>query len=95
MLVNAFDIIKETLKIVDVLTFYSMVFNRNKVLCPLHNEKSPSFTVYSNTNSWHCFGCGAGGSAIDFVMALCGLSALDAAKKIDNYYSLGLFQKKP
>ena len=94
-MVNPFDTIKETLKIADVLTFYGVVLNRNKALCPLHNEKSPSFTIYPNTNSWHCFGCGAGGSVIDFVMALYGLNALDAAKKIDNVFDLGLFQKKP
>ena len=89
-MVNPFDTIKETLLITDVLTFYGMVFNRNKALCPLHNEKSPSFTVYPKTNSWHCFGCGAGGSVIDFAMAFYGLDAIDAAKKIDNDFNIGL-----
>jgi hypothetical protein len=66
----------------------------NKALCPLHNEKTPSFTVYQNSNSWHCFGCGAGGSVIDFVMAYFGLNALDAAKKLDSDYNLGIFNTK-
>ena len=37
-------------------------------LCPFHSEKSPSFTVFSRTNSFYCFGCGAGGDAINFIM---------------------------
>lgn len=38
-----------------------------KGLCPFHNEKSPSFTVYPADNSFYCFGCGIGGNAITFV----------------------------
>jgi len=38
-----------------------------KGLCPFHNEKSPSFTVYTADNSFYCFGCGIGGNAITFV----------------------------
>lgn len=37
-------------------------------LCPFHSERTPSFTVFSRTNSFYCFGCGAGGDAITFVM---------------------------
>lgn len=37
-------------------------------LCPFHNEKTPSFTVFPATRSFYCFGCGAGGDAITFVM---------------------------
>ena len=37
-------------------------------LCPFHSEKTPSFTVFSKTNSFYCFGCGSGGDAITFVM---------------------------
>jgi len=93
---NAFNTIKETLKIVDVMAFYGIEVRRgNKALCPLHNEKSPSFTIYSSTNSWHCFGCGVGGSAIDFVMAYFGLDVLEASKKLDADYGMGLFEKMP
>jgi DNA primase len=38
-----------------------------KGLCPFHNEKTPSFTVYPSDNSFYCFGCGVGGNAISFV----------------------------
>ena len=36
-------------------------------LCPFHNEKTPSFTVYPESQSFYCFGCGAGGEAISFI----------------------------
>lgn len=36
-------------------------------LCPFHSEKSPSFTVFPNTQSFYCFGCNAGGSVISFI----------------------------
>ncbi|MEG2144972.1 MAG: CHC2 zinc finger domain-containing protein, partial [Oscillospiraceae bacterium] len=38
-----------------------------KGLCPFHLEKTPSFTVYPDTNSFYCFGCGAGGDPVTFV----------------------------
>ncbi len=37
-------------------------------LCPFHNEKTPSFTVFPATRSFYCFGCGAGGDVVSFVM---------------------------
>lgn len=37
-------------------------------LCPFHSERTPSFTVFSKSNSFYCFGCGAGGDAISFIM---------------------------
>ena len=38
-----------------------------KGLCPFHSEKTPSFTVYPQDNSFYCFGCGAGGDVISFI----------------------------
>jgi len=43
-------------------------------LCPFHNEKSPSFTVSPTKQFYHCFGCGAHGSAITFLMEYSGAS---------------------
>jgi DNA primase len=51
-------------------------------LCPFHNEKSPSFNVRPSTNSYHCFGCGAGGNAFRFVMEHDGLTFMEAVKRL-------------
>ena len=39
-----------------------------KGLCPFHSEKTPSFTVFTASKSFYCFGCGAGGDVITFIM---------------------------
>lgn len=49
-----------------------------KGLCPFHNEKTPSFTVYPDSQSFYCFGCGAGGDAISFIMKYNNLDYTDA-----------------
>ncbi len=49
-------------------------------LCPFHNEKTPSFTVYPETSSYYCFGCGAGGDVITFVKSIENLDYTDAVK---------------
>lgn len=49
-------------------------------LCPFHSEKTPSFTVFPSTQSFYCFGCGAGGDAITFVMRTENLDYLSALR---------------
>ena len=49
-----------------------------KGLCPFHNEKTPSFTVYPAANSFYCFGCGVGGNAITFIRQIEHLDYPDA-----------------
>ncbi len=51
-------------------------------LCPFHNEKTPSFTVNNQKRFYHCFGCGAHGDVVGFVMNTSGLSYKEAAVKI-------------
>ncbi len=50
--------------------------------CPFHNEKSPSFTVSQSKQFYHCFGCGAHGTAIGFVMEHGGLGFVDAVEEL-------------
>ena len=51
-------------------------------LCPFHNEKTPSFTVYPENNSFYCFGCGAGGDVISFVRRMENLDYIEAVKAV-------------
>lgn len=51
-------------------------------LCPFHNEKSPSFTVSPTKQFYHCFGCGAHGTAIGFLIEYSGVGFVDAVKDL-------------
>ena len=52
----------------------------SKCLCPFHSEKTPSYTVYSDTQSFYCFGCGAGGDVISFIKRIENLSYIEAVR---------------
>lgn len=55
--------------------------SRNRVgLCPFHSEKSPSFTVFPDSQSYYCFGCGAGGDVITFIKQIENLEYIEAVK---------------
>ena len=49
-------------------------------LCPFHNEKTPSFTVYPENGSFYCFGCGAGGDVITFTSLIENLDYMESVK---------------
>ncbi len=55
---------------------------RITALCPFHEEKTPSFTIYIDKNTFHCFGCQAHGDVITFKMKIDNLSFKDAVKGI-------------
>lgn len=59
-------------------------------LCPFHNEKTPSFTVNEDKGFFHCFGCGAHGDVIGFVMRTENLSFPEAVEKLANEAGLQL-----
>ena len=56
--------------------------------CPFHNEKSPSFTVSQDKQFYHCFGCGANGNAISFVMEYDKLEFVDAIEELASLLNL-------
>lgn len=69
--------------VVDVVSSYVSLKKRGNTyvgLCPFHNEKTPSFTVYENTQSFYCFGCGAGGDSVSFMRKIENLDYIDAVK---------------
>ncbi len=51
-----------------------------KGLCPFHSERSPSFMVYPETQSYYCFGCGAGGDVVKFTMEMNSLTYIEAIR---------------
>ena len=81
------DDLKFRNRIEDVISTYvtlKRAGSRLVGLCPFHSEKTPSFTVFTDTNSYHCFGCGAGGDVITFVMAAENLDYLGAREFLCN-----------
>ncbi len=67
--------------------------SRHVGLCPFHREKTPSFYVDSNSQMYHCFGCGSGGDALSFVMKHQNLSFVDAIQYLADRYHINLPQK--
>ena len=63
-------------------------------LCPFHNEKSPSFTVSQDKQFYHCFGCGAHGNAISFIMEFDRLEFVEAIEELARYHGLEVPREK-
>lgn len=77
--------LQERIDIEDVISSYVNLKSRGKTLvglCPFHNEKTPSFTVYPESRSFYCFGCGAGGDIISFVRRMDNLDYVEAVKSL-------------
>ena len=80
------DIINEVFSENDIVDYISQYVKLKKSgrdysgLCPFHNEKSPSFHVSQDKQLFHCFGCGAGGNLVQFVMRMEGLDFVEALK---------------
>ena len=76
--------LKERSDIVDVVGSYVALTKRSGSnlfgLCPFHGEKTPSFSVNPERQIYHCFGCGKGGSVINFIMDIENLSFPDAVQ---------------
>ena len=71
--------------ITEVIGQYVQLRHRGRTytgLCPFHNEKTPSFTVYPDTQSFYCFGCGAAGDVINFVRKISNLGYVEAVKQL-------------
>jgi len=80
------DELKRNVRILDVLARYGIEPQRqgarHMALCPFHDDHNPSLSVDPVKNVWHCFGCGAGGSVIDFVMKKDGLTFREATDRL-------------
>ena len=77
--------------IIDVINSYVSLRKAGKdyqALCPFHDEKTPSFTVSRQKQFYHCFGCGAGGTVITFIMEYNGLGFVEAIEDLAARYNL-------
>ena len=93
------DFVDQLLSRVDIVDVIDRVVPLKKggqnylACCPFHNEKSPSFTVSPSKQFYHCFGCGAHGSAIGFVMEYQGLGFVDAVRFLAESIGLAVPQE--
>lgn len=90
---DKFQEVRDRVDIVDLVGRYVELrrSGRNYVgLCPFHQEKSPSFNVNPAIKGYKCFGCGAGGDAIRFVMELEGKGFIEAVRKLAELYGVTL-----
>lgn len=77
--------LQDKIDIEQVISSHINLKRRGKTLvglCPFHNEKTPSFTVYPESRSFYCFGCGAGGDVISFVRRMENLDYIEAVKAV-------------
>lgn len=86
-MMNCFEEIRNRLDIRTVAEHYGIEIKRNNTcLCPFHDDHHPSAHIYPN--AFHCFTCNLHYDILGFVMSLFSLSALDAAKKLNDDFHL-------
>ena len=90
------DEIKSRVKMPEVFDRYGLEPNRaGFIRCPFHQEKTASLSAFHNGERWKCFGCGAGGDVISFVMQFFGIGFSQALLRMDLDFGLGLSGKRP
>ena len=85
--------IRSTADIVEVVSSYVELKKRGRNffgLCPFHNEKSASFSVNQERQIYKCFGCGAGGGSINFIMEIENLDFVDSLRHLAEQYGIQL-----
>lgn len=85
------DTITDQIRMEDIFDKYGFTPNKAGFIhCPFHSEKTPSLKPYKEGKKWKCFGCGEGGSVIDFVRKLYNLYLKEAVVKLNYDFALGL-----
>lgn len=87
------DTLRQRIDIEEFIGGYVALKRRGRLskgLCPFHSEKTPSFTVYEDTQSFYCFGCGKGGDIITFTRDIENLDYIDAVKLLADKAGLNM-----
>lgn len=90
--------VKNRVDIVDIISEYVVLKKRGRNyqgLCPFHNEKSPSFSVNPSKQFYHCFGCGAGGNGIKFLMEINKQSFAEVVLELAKRYQVPIKTLEP
>ena len=85
--------IRTTADIYEIASEYVQLIKRGRNffgLCPFHDEKTPSFSINQERQIYKCFGCGAGGGTINFIMEIERLEFIDAIQHLADRYKIEL-----
>lgn len=91
--------VKEQANILDVFAEYGIAVKKRGSLyeccCPIHSEKTPSCKINPAKGTWHCFGCGKGGNAIDFIMEYRHMNFIEALQELARIEHYELVEQQP
>jgi DNA primase len=90
---DSLETLRQRIDLVEVLTSHldlKRAGSSYKALCPFHDEKSPSLVVQRGDTHYHCFGCGAHGDAIQFLMNYQNISFIDAVESLAQIFHVHL-----
>lgn len=90
---KSLEILREKIDLVEVVSSYVQLKTMGsayKGLCPFHDEKSPSFVIQKGESHYHCFGCGAHGDAIAFLMNYMKMSFVEAIESLAEKFQVSL-----
>jgi len=87
---SAAQYIRDSVDMQSILDLYGYTTKHGFMVCPFHGDRDASLKVYEGERGWHCYGCGRGGSVIDFVMEHENCNFRTAVTAIDHHLHLNL-----
>ena len=87
---SAAQVIRDSVTMEQIIALYGYKTKHGFMVCPFHGDRDASLKIYPGSGGWHCFGCGKGGSVVDFVMEHENCDFRTAVAAIDKAMRLGL-----